>query len=125
MDSGTIPVSTSDYRILLEQGLGLDISTSLPRRHIQAFRDTVPAGVSNGVVLPVNGRSGGAFNLYIGPAKTGSATFIAGLASRKNRTAISTPSLTGSPAQPPKTAPSLANTPASRARPNSPVPWMP
>lgn len=99
MDSGTIPVSTSDYRILLEQGLGLDISTSLPRRHIQAFRDTVPSGVSNGVVLPVNGRSGGTFNLYIGPApKTGSATFIAGLAQQESiATAIFDAFINGQP----------------------------
>ncbi|MFO7976027.1 MAG: hypothetical protein R6V12_15490 [Candidatus Hydrogenedentota bacterium] len=84
MDSGTIPVSTSDYRTLVEQGLGPDISTSLPRRHIQAFRDTVPPGVPNGVRLPVNAQSGGTFNLYLGAAPTsGVTTFIAGLAKRE------------------------------------------
>jgi hypothetical protein len=83
MDSGTIPVSTSDYRVLIEQGLGPDIITSLPRRHIQAFHDTVPPGMSNGAKLPVNGRPGGTFNLYIGAApKTGATTFMAGLAQR-------------------------------------------
>ena len=81
MDSGTIPVSTSDYRILLEQGLGPEVSARLPRRHIQTFHDTVPANMPTGAKLPVNGHAGGTFPLYTGPAPTsGTATFIAGLA---------------------------------------------
>ncbi len=81
MDSGTIPVSTSDYRLLLEQGLGPEQCRRLPRRHIQAFHDTVPANMSSGAKLPVNGHAGGVFALNIGRAPDrGTAVFIAGLA---------------------------------------------
>ncbi len=81
MDSDTIPVSGSDYRILIENGLGPELVASLPRRHIQAFRDTVPAGFSNGAQLPVDASKGGAFDLYIGPKPSqGRVLFIAGLA---------------------------------------------
>jgi hypothetical protein len=102
MDSGTIPVSTSDYRILVEQGLGPDVSTRLSRRHIQAFRDTVPAGFPNGAALPVNGRPGGTFELYIGPApKTGTVMFIAGLAQRDGvKTATFDATINGKPCKP-------------------------
>ncbi|HQE83170.1 MAG TPA: hypothetical protein PLM14_09225 [Candidatus Hydrogenedentes bacterium] len=102
MDSGTIPVSTSDYRILLEQGLGPDVCARLPRRHIQAFHDTVPAGVSNGARLPVNGHAGGTFNLYTGPApKTGTTTFIAGLAQKDGTgTAVFDATVNGQPCAP-------------------------
>lgn len=82
MDSDTIPVSQSDYRILVEQGLGLDVVTSAPRRHIQAFRDTVPPGFPNGAVLPVVGPEA-SFTINIGPKpKQGSVNFLIGLAQR-------------------------------------------
>ncbi|MBI2425257.1 MAG: hypothetical protein HYV27_20695 [Candidatus Hydrogenedentes bacterium] len=83
MDSETIPVSGSDYRILLEQGLGPEVVNALPRRHIQAFRDTVPSGVPNGVVLPAECRPGVSFRLNIGPKPAdGQIIFVAGLAQR-------------------------------------------
>ena len=83
MDSDTIPVSKSDYRILIENGLGPDLVASLPRRHIQTFRDTVPPGFPDGVKLPADASSGAAFNLNIGPKPTGGRVFfIAGLAQR-------------------------------------------
>ena len=83
MDSDTIPVSGSDYRILVENGLGPDLVASLPRRHIQTFRDTVPQGSSAGVKLPADASHGVVFDLNIGPKPAGGQVlFIAGLAKR-------------------------------------------
>ncbi len=83
MDSDTIPISKSDYRVLIENGLGPDLVASLPRRHIQAFRDTVPSGFPNGVRLSADASLGAAFSLNIGPKPTGGRVlFIAGLAQR-------------------------------------------
>ncbi len=83
MDSETIPVSQSDYRILLEKGMDRDAVTRLPRRHIAAFRDTVPAGFPNGAQLPLETAAGGAIRLNIGPApEKGKAVFLLGLAAR-------------------------------------------
>lgn len=82
MDSGTIPVSKDDYRILLEEGLGPAVVTSKPRRHIQAFRDTVPSGFPNGTVLPAS-RIEATFSIPIGPKPTeGNVTFRVGLAKK-------------------------------------------
>ncbi len=79
MDSETIPVSQSDYRILVEQGLALDVVTRAPRRHIQAFRDTVPSGFPNGAVLPATGPEA-SFTINIGPRpEKGVVTFHIGL----------------------------------------------
>ena len=83
MDSQTIPVSASDYRILVEEGLGAEEVAALPRRHVQTFHDTVPAGFSAGVVLPADAGEGAQFNLNIGPKPgTGRVLFIAGLVQR-------------------------------------------
>ncbi len=80
MDSGTIPVSASDYRILVEQGLAPEHVVRLPRRHIQTFRDTVPPGFPNGVALPADADQGATFKLNIGPKNDGGrVVFIAGL----------------------------------------------
>jgi hypothetical protein len=79
MDSETIPVSQSDYRILMEQGLGKDVVFSQPRRHLQCFRDTVPSGFPNGVVLPAEGAEA-SFTINIGPKPAaGTVRFIIGL----------------------------------------------
>lgn len=84
MDSETIPVPDSDYRILVENGLGLPVATRLPRRHIAAFRDTVPPGFPHGAQLPFEAREGGAVRLYTGPAPAnGRAVFVVGLAARE------------------------------------------
>ncbi len=83
MDSETIPVSQSDYRVLLEQGMGRDIVTKLPRRHIATFRDTVPRGFPNGAQLPLDTAAGGTVRLNTGPApEKGKAVFLVGLAAR-------------------------------------------
>jgi len=80
MDSGTRPVSQTQYRTLLEQGLGRDVLSAAPRRHIQTFRDTVPPGFPNGAALPASDTHA-TFTLNIGPKpKTGSVTFHIGLA---------------------------------------------
>lgn len=84
MDSETIPVSGSDYRQLIEQGLGLDTLVHRPRRHVATFRDTVPPGFPHGSQLPIDGAAGGTVRLYTGPVPAGGhVTFIAGLASRE------------------------------------------
>ncbi len=81
MDSETIPVSQSDYRVLLEQGMGPDIVTKLPRRHVATFHDTVPIGASNGAQLPLDMAVGGTVRLNIGPApEKGKAVLLVGLA---------------------------------------------
>lgn len=82
MDSGTIPVSQSDYRILVEKGLGPDVVFNAPRRHLQCFRDTVPPGFPNGVVLPAESPEA-TFTIHIGPKQAaGAVQFIIGLAER-------------------------------------------
>ena len=79
MDSETIPVSQSDYRTLVEQGLGKDVVFSQPRRHLQCFRDTVPSGFPNGVVLPAEGAEA-IFTINTGPKPaSGTVRFIIGL----------------------------------------------
>lgn len=83
MDSETRPVSQRDYRTLLEQGMGRDIVTKLPRRHVASFHDTVPIGASSGAQLPLDTATGGAIRLNIGPAfEKGKAMFLVGLAGR-------------------------------------------
>ncbi|GMV99715.1 MAG: hypothetical protein AMXMBFR84_08540 [Candidatus Hydrogenedentota bacterium] len=79
MDSGTIPVSQSDYRVLLEKGLARDYVATMPRRHVQAFHDTVPPGFDNGVVLPADATVGAAFRLYTGPKPDTGMVFLVGL----------------------------------------------
>lgn len=82
MDSGTIPVSKDDYRVLLEEGLALEVVTTKPRRHIQSFRDTVPPGFPNGAVLPAEGPEA-TFAINLGPKPdAGSVRFLIGLAKR-------------------------------------------
>ncbi len=82
MDSETIPVSQSDYRILVEQGLGKDVVYNAPRRHLQCFRDTVPSGFPNGTVLPAEGTEA-TFTINTGPKPTtGTVRFVIGLAQR-------------------------------------------
>jgi len=79
MDSETIPISASDYRILVEQGLGRDVVFSQPRRHLQCFRDTVPSGFPTGTALPAEGAEA-PFTINIGPKPAaGTVRFIIGL----------------------------------------------
>lgn len=79
MDSETIPVSASDYRILVEQGLGRDVVFSQPRRHLQCFRDTVPSGFPTGMALPAEGAEA-PFTINSGPKPAaGTVRFVIGL----------------------------------------------
>jgi len=95
MDSQTIPVTQDEYRVLVEDGLDTETVTSLPRRHVQCFHDTVPPGVSNGAALPAMGHAGAAFRLYTGPAPgTGTVVFLAGLAGGRDGVADATFSVT-------------------------------
>jgi hypothetical protein len=82
MDSQTRPVSAANYKVLLQQGLGLDLVSSLPRRHIQTYRDTVPAGFPSGAVLPAEGEEA-SFTMHIGSkSSAATVTFLIGLAQR-------------------------------------------
>lgn len=82
MDSDTIPVSQSDYRILVEQGLGKDVVYHALRRHLQCYRDTVPSGFPNGAVLPAEGAEA-SFTINTGPKPAaGTVQFVIGLAGR-------------------------------------------
>ena len=66
MDPAPLQGGAEAYRVLLEQGLSFDTVTPLPRRHVVTYRDTVPAGMSNGALLPVDGHKGGTFRVYTG-----------------------------------------------------------
>lgn len=84
MDAEPMKGGPGTYRTLLEKGVALDEVTRMPRRHPVTYRDTVPTGVSNNAMLPVEGFKGGEFRIYIGPVpKTGVVTFVAGLADRE------------------------------------------
>ena len=83
MDSQTRPVTAEEYRVILESGLQRDFVYAAPRRHIQAYRDTVPAGFDAGVDLPVETSVPAAFTLHTGPKPAGRhVVFVAGLAER-------------------------------------------
>jgi|APSaa5957512576_1039674.scaffolds.fasta_scaffold08099_2 catechol 2,3-dioxygenase-like lactoylglutathione lyase family enzyme len=81
MDSGTRPVPASDYRILVEKGVGDAFLTAQEKRFPVCFRDTVPSGFPNGVSLPIKGRKGGEFQIHVGGIPTsGTAQVVLGLA---------------------------------------------
>ncbi len=84
MDSETRPVASTAYRTLVERGLGTDIVSQAERRHPVCYRDTVPSGFPNGVMLPVEGPEGRDFRIHIGPAPAaGRVELIVGLAQRE------------------------------------------
>jgi hypothetical protein len=77
--AGGIPA----YRELLEKGLGPEALEGVARRHPVTYRDTVPAGVSADVQLPLDAAKGCQLRIYTGPVpKEGSVEFIAGLSER-------------------------------------------
>ena len=81
MDSDTRPVSTDDYRRLLAEGANIETAINNLRRHVLCYRDTVPPGFPDDMVLPAERKV--KFKLYTGskPAKA-RVTFILGLAER-------------------------------------------
>ncbi len=70
MDSETRPVSQSQYRQLLRDGLSSSAVLGAPRRHCVCFRDTVPPGFPADVHLPAEAIEGGQFRIPIGPRPT-------------------------------------------------------
>ena len=83
MDSETRPVSAGDYAQLLREGLAAAVVGRAPRRIPVTYRDTVPAGFSNGALLPAEAPAGAAFRLHLGPRPAaGKVWAIAGLAER-------------------------------------------
>ncbi|MDX9973631.1 MAG: hypothetical protein RBU21_11660, partial [FCB group bacterium] len=83
MDPAPTAGGPAAYRELLEKGLARDYVNGLARRHPVTYRDTVPAGVSADVVLPVETIEGGRFRIHTGPLPTqGSVVIIVGLAER-------------------------------------------
>ncbi|MCK5802447.1 MAG: hypothetical protein KAI66_06425 [Lentisphaeria bacterium] len=84
MDSGTRPVPHSEYRKLVEQGVGADVARAVQRRFPVCFRDTVPPGFANGVCLPLDGRRGGTLEIHVGtPQATDVVSVVLGLAQRE------------------------------------------
>jgi len=84
MDSGTRPVTASEYGLLLRDGLSRRAVQKAPRRHPVCFRDTVPSGIPNGAQLPVDARVGGNFRIHVGPKPAaGKAWAVVGLARRE------------------------------------------
>jgi len=85
MDSGTIPVTKEQYRILLEKGLGDDVIFHSTRRYPITYRDTVSAGVSNNVQLPKTTDATATFTIPIGlKPKSGKLLLIIGLGKNEN-----------------------------------------
>jgi hypothetical protein len=75
--------SSSDYRVLLEKGVGADYIAGQERRFPVAFRDTVPDCFPRGVSLPVQDRKTGTFRIYTGGSSaTGEAFIVFGLAEK-------------------------------------------
>jgi hypothetical protein len=81
MDPAPMAGGTASYRTLLREGLDLETVIRRPRRHVATYRDTVAPGLSQDLVLPINGFQRGKLRLYTGPApKDGPALIVAGLA---------------------------------------------
>ncbi len=88
MDSETRPVAAEAYRRLIQGGLGADLVGRSGRRHPVCYRDTVPNGFPDGVMLPAEGPGGGEFRIPIGPAPaSGRVELIVGLAHREGLSA--------------------------------------
>jgi hypothetical protein len=89
MDCETRPVPASEYRTLLEKGVGSSYIDTQERRFPVCYRDTVPSGFPSGVALPVKGRKGGTFRIHIGAAPaSGQAHLVLGLAKAEGSKAV-------------------------------------
>ena len=76
MDPAPMTGGEQAYRRLLQEGLKLETVTRKPRRHVVTYRDTVAPGMSNDVVLPVDGFKGGTFRIYSGPAPRSADVYV-------------------------------------------------
>lgn len=84
MDSETLPVKQSEYRLLLEGGICPKKIASEVRRFPLTFHDTVSKGISKGEQLPKNLNNGAEFQIYAGLLpKSGKASIIIGLRGAK------------------------------------------
>jgi len=83
MDDTEWPVPTTDYKLLLRDGVGPNVAARGSRRYPVCFHDTVPEGASRNEQLPADARAGKTFRIHIGPKpNSGKAWVIAGLAKR-------------------------------------------
>lgn len=81
MDQAPMAGGPEAYRTLLTEGLGQDVVSRQPRRHVVTYRDTVPPGMSNNAQLPRKASDNPAFRIYTGPVPAkGQVTFRIGLA---------------------------------------------
>ena len=72
MDPAPILGGVDAYRQLLEKGLAPDYIAAQQQRYVITYRDTVPAGVSNNVQLPVEVTANSqVFRFYLPPLKNG------------------------------------------------------
>ena len=67
MDPAPMTGGKEAYRTLLEAGLSRSVVNKNSRRHVVTYRDTVAAGMSSDVRLPVSGFKGGTFRIHSGP----------------------------------------------------------
>ena len=83
MDDTKWPVPTSDFKLILRDGVGPRVAARGSRRYPVCYHDTVPEGSSRGEQLPADARTGKTFRIHIGPKpKSGRVWAIAGLAKR-------------------------------------------
>ncbi len=83
MDDTKWPVPTSDFKLILRDGVGPRVAARGSRRYPVCFHDTVPEGSSRDEQLPADARTGKTFRIHIGPnPKSGRVWAIAGLAKR-------------------------------------------
>ncbi len=81
MDPGPMAGGVDAYKALLNEGLGIEVVSRLPRRHLATYRDTVAPGMSNDAQLPRKASDAPSFRIYTGPALVkGHVTFRVGLA---------------------------------------------
>ncbi len=76
MDPAPMTGGKAAYRTLLEAGLSRAVVNKNTRRHVVTYRDTVAAGMSSDVRLPVSGFKGGTFRIHSGPKPRQAEAFV-------------------------------------------------
>ena len=76
MDSGTRPVSASDYGTLVKYGVESSYIAKQVRRCPVTFRDTVPQDFPRGICLPIKSGLSGSMRIYLAPAESGDKAFV-------------------------------------------------